>query len=261
MKHRFAAVAVALLVAACSGGTAGVAAVDLNILAAASLKGALDAAKTTYEASHAGVTLAISTDSSVALETKIEQGAPADVFLSADSANPQKLVDGGFATGDAVVFAGNELTVIVPKVNPADIASPADLAKAGVRIIGAGEAVPITRYAKLLVQNLAREAGYPAGFEAAYLANVVSMEENVKAVVAKIALGQGDAAIVYRTDAKGSTDVLPIDVPPTANVAASYAGVIVKASANPAAAQGFLDWLAGSEGQAVLATFGFLPPA
>jgi molybdate transport system substrate-binding protein len=235
--------------------------VELTILAAASLKGAMDAAKTAYEAANPGVTLVISTDSSSALETKIEQGAPADVFLSADTTNPARLVTGGFATGSPVVFAGNKLTVIVPMDNPAGINSPADLAKAGVKIIAAGATVPITKYATLLVGNLAREPGYPAGFEAAYAANVVSMEENVKAVVAKVELGEGDAAIVYATDARASTTVKTIDVPAMANVPASYAGVVVRASANQAAAQAFLTWLAGADGQAVLATFGFLPPA
>jgi len=237
------------------------ASVELTILAASSLKGAMDAAKTAYEAANPGATLVISTDSSSALETKIEQGAPADVFLSADTTNPATLVTGGFATGSPVVFAGNKLTVIVPADNPAGIASPADLAKTGVKIIAAGATVPITKYATLLVTNLAKVPGYPAGFQAAYAANVVSMEENVKSVVAKVELGEGDAAIVYVTDAKASTKVKTIDVPVDANVPASYAGVVVKASANQAGAQAFLTWLAGPDGQAVLATFGFLPPA
>ena len=79
-------------------------------------------------------------------------------------------------------------------------------------------------------------------------------------VVAKIELGEGDAGIVYVTDAKASTKVAPIDVPDAANVPATYAGVVVKASPNPAAAQAFLDWLAGPDGQAILGGFGFLPP-
>jgi molybdate transport system substrate-binding protein len=261
-----------LVLAACAGGNASpvpsisccdptVPAVELTIYAAASLKGALDAAKTGYEAADESITLVISTDSSAALETKIEQGAPADVFLSADTTNPQKLIDGGFASGAAVTFAGNKLTVIVPTDNPAGIATPADLAKAGLKIIGAGDEVPITKYAKRLVANLARESGYPAGFEAAYTANVASKEENVKAVVAKIELGEGDAGIVYVTDAKASTKVKAIDVPATANVPATYAGVVVKTSPNQAAASAFLAWFAGPDGQAILGQFGFLQPS
>ncbi len=233
---------------------------SLTIYAAASLKGAVDKAKSAWEAAYPGSKLTISTDSSAALETQIEQGAPADVFLSADTTNPKKLVDKGLAAGAAVNFAGNKLTVIVPTANPAGIKTPADLAKRGVKVIAAGDAVPITKYATQLVANLAKEYGYPSDFVAAYTANIASKEDNVKAVVAKIELGEGDAAIVYVTDAKASTKVAPVDVPPTANVPATYAGVVVKASANASSAQAFLDWFAGPDGQAILAGFGFLAP-
>ena len=107
------------------------AAVELTIFAAASLKGALDATKPVYEAAHPGVTLKFSTDASSALETQIEEGAPADVFLSADTANPQKLVDKDLTQGPAVNFAGNKLVVVVPIDNPAGIKAPPDLAKPG----------------------------------------------------------------------------------------------------------------------------------
>ena len=217
--------------------------------------------KTTYEAANPGTTLTISTDSSSALETKIEQGAPADVFLSADTANPQKLVDKGLAAGGITKFAGNLLTVIVPTGNPAGIQTPADLAKSGVKVIAAGDTVPITKYANQLVANLATQPGYPADFVAKYTANIVSKQDNVAAVVSQIALGEGDAAIVYVTDAKTSTNVVPIAVPAAANVLATYSGVVVKASANVSAAQAFLAWLAGPNGQAILASFGFLPPS
>jgi molybdate transport system substrate-binding protein len=233
---------------------------ELTIYGAASLKGVLEAAKAAYESTVGGVTLVISTDSSAALETKIEQGAPADLFLSADTVNPQKLVEKGLVAGDPIGFAGNELTIIVPAENPAGIRSPADLANDGVRIIGAGDEVPITKYAAQLVAKLAGLPGYPAGFAEAYAANVLSKEENVKGIVAKIELGEGDAGIVYVTDAAASTKVKTIKVPAGANVAATYAAVIVKASANQPDAQAFLDWLRGPEGLAILQGLGFRPP-
>jgi len=233
----------------------------LTVYGAASLKGVLDKVKTTYEAANPGTTLTISTDSSTTLETQIEQGAPADVFLSADTTNPKKLVDKGLAAGAAVTFAGNKLTIIVPTANPAAITSPKDLAKTGVKAIAAGDAVPITKYATQLVANLAKESGYPADFAAKYTANIASKEDNVKAIVAKIELGEGDAGIVYVTDAKASTKVTTVDVPDAANVPATYAGVVVKASKNAAAAQAFLTWFAGPDGQAILGSFGFLPPS
>ena len=255
-----ALIAVGCASSATTSSSSVLAAVDLTIFGAASLSGVLDEATTAYEAAVPGSTLTISTDSSAALETQIEQGAPADVFLAADTANPKKLVDGGFAAGDAVVFAANELTVIVPKGNPAGIGSPADLSRDGVSVIAAGDDVPITTYATQLLANLARQPGYPPDFEAAYAANVVSKEDNVKAVVAKIALGEGDAGIVYVTDAKASADVETVDVPDAANVRASYAGVVVKASRDVEAARAFLTWVAGPAGQAILGEAGFLPP-
>ncbi len=237
------------------------AAVELTIFGAASLKGALEQAKAAYESAYPGTTVTLSTDSSSALETQIEQGAPADVFLSADTTNPKKVVDAGLADGAAVTFAGNKLTIIVPSDNPAEIATPADLAKADIKVIAAGDEVPITKYATQLVGNLAKEAGYPADFAAAYTSNIASKEDNVKAVVAKIELGEGDAGIVYVTDAKASSKVATIDVPDSANVPATYAGVVVKASKNAAAAKAFLDWFAGPDGQAILGSLGFLPPS
>ena len=136
-----------------------------------------------------------------------------------------------------------------------------DLAKQGVKVIAAGDAVPITKYATQLVGKLAKQPDYPADFATAYAANIASKEDNVGAVVAKVEVGEGDAAIVYVTDAKKSTKVKTITVPPDANVPATYAGVVVKSSKNTAAAGAFLTWLAGPGGQAVLAQFGFLPPS
>ncbi|MEA2621942.1 MAG: molybdate transport system substrate-binding protein [Chloroflexota bacterium] len=233
----------------------------VTVFAAASLKGVLAKAKAAYEIASPGTTLTISTDSSSALETQIEQGAPADVFLSADTANLQKLVDKGLAAGEPKIFAGNLLTVIVPGSNPAGITSPIDLANAGIKVIAAGDSVPITKYATQLVAELANEPGYPPDFADRYDANIVSKEDNVAAVVAKIELSEGDAAIVYVTDAKASIKVTTIDVPAAADVLATYAGVVVKASRNPDGAAAFLDWFAGPAGKSILAAFGFQPPS
>jgi molybdate transport system substrate-binding protein len=234
---------------------------ELTVYAAASLKGALAKAETAYEAANPGIDLIIATDSSAALETQIEQGAPADVFLSADATNPRKLVDRGLADGSPVTFAGNELTVIVPADDPAGLRTPADLARAGVTVIAAGDEVPITKYATKLVENLAKEAGYPADFAASYAANIVSREDNVKAIVAKVELAEGDAGIVYVTDAKASDKIATVPIPAGANVPATYDGVVVKASPHAVQAGLFLDWLAGPEGQAILGELGFLPPS
>jgi molybdate transport system substrate-binding protein len=269
----------ALALAACSGaaaspsanptGPAGPASVapaaaaagatELQVYAAASLKKVLEKATAAYEAATPGVTVTISTDSSSALETKIEQGAPADVLLSADTSNPKKLVDGGFAAGDVIAFAGNKLTIIVPTANPAGIAAPADLARDGLKIIACADGVPIQKYTAQWLEKTEGAAGYPADFAAKYTANIASKEDNVGAIVTKVGLGEGDAGIVYVTDAKSSDKVAVVEIPDDRNVPATYGGVVVKASAHADAAAAFLAWLAGTDGQAVLASFGFLP--
>jgi molybdate transport system substrate-binding protein len=247
-----------------SAASAGAPTLTLTIYAAASLRAAMARVVTDFTATHPGTLLTLSMDSSAALEAQIEQGAPADVFLSADAKNPQKLVDRGLAS-EAVPFAGNVLAVIVPRTDgasasPAAIRSPIDLARRGVKIVAAGDSVPITAYARQLVANLARHPGFPAGFAAAYDANVVSREDNVSAIVSKVALGEGDAGIVYLTDALSSTQVTTVDVPAGVNVVATYAGVAIKGSPHPDAAREFLSWLAGPGGQAILRQFGFRAP-
>jgi molybdate transport system substrate-binding protein len=234
-------------------------AIDLTVYGAASLKGALEAVKAAYAAAVPGVTLTVATDASSTLRTQIEQGAPADVFLSADQTNPTKLEDAGLADGAAVAFAGNSPAIIVPAANPAHLSTPADLARPGVKIVAAGADVPISAYAEQQIALLGALPGYPANFADGYRANVVSKEQNVSAVVAKIELGEGDAAIVYATDAKASTSVREIPIPSSARLLATYGGVVVKDSAHLVAAHAFLDWLAGPHGAAVLGPFGFYP--
>jgi molybdate transport system substrate-binding protein len=254
---------VAVVLAGCSGsalGPSSAGARELVVYAAASLGSVMADVAAAYEAAHPGTSIVVSTDSSAALATKIEQGAPADVFLSADTANAQRLAEDGLVAGSLVGFATNALALVVPIGNPAGVNTPADLARPGVKVIAAGEAVPITRYADQLVANLAREPGYPADFAAAYAANIVSREDNVSGVVARVALGEGDAGIVYATDARGSGRVTAIDIPAAANVPATYAGVVVAASSDIAGATAFLDWLAGPGGQPILAAAGFSGP-
>lgn len=261
LAGRFAIVATVVAVAACAGPEGHVVpAASLTVYAAASLQAAMAKAAEAYAASNPGTTLALSVDSSAALETKIEQGAAADVFLSADESNPQKLVDAGLTLGPVVPFAANGLAIVVPSSNPAGIHAPSDLARSGVKIVAAGPAVPITAYASRLVSNLAALPGYPPSFAAAYDANVVSREDNVAAVLAKVELGEGDAGIVYATDAQASAKVTIVAMPTGANVRATYGGVVIRASRQPAAAAAFLAWLGGPAGQAILASFGFLPP-
>jgi molybdate transport system substrate-binding protein len=233
---------------------------NLTVFAAASLKDVFAELGGAYEAANPGARLTFSFDASSALEAQIEQGAPADVFASADLANAQKLVDAGLAAGTVTVFAANRLTVIVPTGDPAGLDSPLDLARPGVKVVAAGDAVPITKYADRLLAALASQPGYPIDFAARVRANVVSREDNVAAVVAKIELGEGDGAIVYATDAREASGVTELAVPDSANVSAAYGAVVVGPSRSAGPAAAFVAWLAGPGGSALLARHGFLPP-
>ena len=237
----------------CSGAPAPT---QLTILAASSLSTSMADLTTAWKQSHPQTNLVSSTGSSAALRTQIEQGAPADVFLSADTGNPQTLVEEGQAIR-FTIFTTNSLVVIVPSANPATITSPADLGRSGVCVIAAGVDVPITTYAEKVAANLSSQPGYGSDFRARYDANVCSREDNVGAVVSKISLGEGDAAIVYATDAEAATNVTTIPLPAAANVTATYGGVVVKASTDVFTASDFLTWLVGPDGQAVLAAHGF----
>lgn len=223
---------------------------ELTVFAAASLRNPFEAFVPAL-AADTGIAPVYSFDASSALRTQVEQGAPADVFASADAANVATLVDAGDAQ-DPVVFACNQLAIVVPAGNPAGIASALDLGRPGVRVVAAGDEVPITRYAVQLAGHL--------GIADAYAANIVSREDNVAAVRSKIELGEGDAAIVYLTDALASGDALgQVPVPAAANVPATYAAAIVSTTDQPAESAAFLDWLTAPSGQAALGAFGFLP--
>ena len=185
---------------------------DLTVFAAASLTNAMEDLQGLWAAAHAGSELVFSFDASSTLRAQIEEGAPADVFVSADTKNAQALVDHCLAVGPITPFAGNLLIVVVPADDPAAIATPADLARPGVRVVAAGPEVPITAYATEVIAKLAELPGYPADFAAAVAANTVSEEDNVRAVLAKIELGEGDAAIAYLTDAQSSDGVAAVEI-------------------------------------------------
>ncbi|HET7725692.1 MAG TPA: molybdate ABC transporter substrate-binding protein [Candidatus Limnocylindrales bacterium] len=258
-----AALALAAILAGCGRGSAGsgdssASDTELAVFAAASLGPAVVEIGPAYATVEPGVAVLVSTDSSAALATQIEHGAPADVFLSADTRNAERLVSSGIAEGAAVPFAMNGLAIVVPNGNPGRIRGPDDLARPGVQIVAAGEEVPITAYAAELIDRLAGLPGYPPDFASGYTANVVSREDSVAGVIAKVGLGEGDAGIVYATDAAAAGDLESIPIPAEANVIATYAAVVVRGP-DARAAAAFVEWLVGPDGQAMLAAHGFLP--
>jgi molybdate transport system substrate-binding protein len=167
----------------------------------------------------------------------------------------------GTIAGDPLVFVRNEPVIVVPAPNPAGITALKDLARPGVRLVLAGRDVPIGGYARQILQNAARNPDYGADFADRVLANVVSEEPNVRASLAKVVLGEADATFVYRSDITPDVRdrVRVVEVPAGLNLIADYYIARVKDGPNPAGAQVFIDFALSSEGQEILARWGFRP--
>jgi molybdate transport system substrate-binding protein len=184
------------------------------------------------------------------LAAQITQGAPADVFASANTTLPDQLFSKGLCS-KPVVFTRNTLVVVVPKANPAKIRSVYNLTKAGVKLVVAGPGVPVGTYTLQILKNM--------NLSAAVLRNVVSRETDVREVLAKVALGEADAGFVYSTDAKTVSDrVTVIKVPAWAQPKVQYGICIVSKSGNKADARGFIARVLSKTGQARMRQFGFL---
>jgi molybdate transport system substrate-binding protein len=221
----------------------------LTVFAAASLTEAFTEIADAFEAEHAQVEVRLSFGPSDGLATQIQEGAPADVFASA-SPRWMDAVAEDPGVSDRRDFARNLLIVITPADDPAGISSVQDLARPGIDLVLAAEGVPVGDYARELLDN--------AGIADAALGNVVSNEDDVKGVVQKVALGEADAGIVYRTDVTPAVadDLRTIEVERRVNVIATYPIAVVEGSASGVAAT-FVDYVTGA-GQAQLRAAGFL---
>jgi molybdate transport system substrate-binding protein len=250
-RTRLAAVlaATALGLAACggggSGGSGGQSPAEIKVFAAASLTAAFTELGRRYTAAQ-GTKVTFNFAGSQALATQIGQGAPADVFASADLDNMAKVKD---LVATPQSFASNRLAIVVEQGNPRGIRTLDDLAGGDVKVVLAAREVPAGRYAKQVLDR--------AGVKV----TPVSQEDNVKAVVAKVSLGEADAGIVYATDvAAGGARVEGVDIPREQNVVATYPIATVKAGKAQDAAQAFMDLVLSGQGQEVLHRYGFLPP-
>ncbi len=232
---------------------------EVIVFAAASLTDAFGDLGLAFQDAHPGVTVIFNFAGSQALRTQIEQGAVADVFASADPSQLEGLVYAGRGEAEGgIEFARNRLVVVLPADNPASIRSLADLARPGVKLVLAAPEVPAGKYARQALAKLDSELG-PIYLESV-LANVVSNEENVKQVVAKVSLGEADAGIVYATDARAEPSLLTVPIEDPFNVIASYPVAVLAEAPEPDLAQQFVDFVLSPRGQAVLASYGFLPP-
>jgi molybdate transport system substrate-binding protein len=232
----------------------------LIVFAAASLTEAFDDLAQQFEAANPGVKVVANYAGSQQLSAQLTQGAPADVFASANAKEMQTAIKGSaVVSGTQKTFARNRLTVIFPKDNPAKISALADLAKPGLKIDVADKSVPVGQYTLDMLAKMSKDPAYGANFQADVLKNVVSNETDVKAVVSKVGLGEADAGVVYTTDAGSARDKLgSLAVPDQFNQIATYPIAPVAKAPQPDLAQKFVDFVLSPAGQATLARYGFI---
>jgi molybdate transport system substrate-binding protein len=265
VNHVRAALAASLLALLFAAGPAAEAfaarpASTLRVFAAASLADAFRELADGFEKSHAGASVQLNLAGSQQLASQLEHGAAADVFASADERWMAHVRERGLLAGEASVFARNRLVVIVPRSNPARIGRLQDLARRGVKLVLGAEAVPVGRYAREMLENLARAEGFERDYARRTLANVVSAEENVKSVVGKVQLGEADAGIVYRSDVSPALAryVRSFEIPDSANVLASYSIGVLRGAPLPGPAAEFVALVLSPAGQRVLERRGLI---
>ena len=237
---------------------------SLTVFAAASLTESFGEIGKQFEAATPGVKVAFNFAGSQQLRAQLEQGARADVFASANTKEMiAAIAETLVVSGTQHTFVTNRLAVILPKSNPGEITSLADLAHPGLKLDFADPSVPVGQYTLDMLTRMSQDATFGATFKDKVVANVVSREDNVKSVVAKVQLGEADAGVVYTTDITPSAakDLTTLDVPDKFNVIATYPVAPLKNAPEPKLASQFVDWILSSKGQQVLATYGFIPAA
>ena len=234
--------------------------VTLNVFAAASLQAAFTTVGQHFHSAHPNASVSFNFGGSNTLAQQISQGAPADVFAAANAAQMDVVVKAGDTRGaDVKTFAHNRLVVVYPKSNPAQLHSLQDLARPGVKIVLAAAAVPAGQYALVFLDKASADPAFSATYKANVLKNVVSYEQDVKSVLAKVSLGEADAGIVYVTDATTAASSLrTLDIPGALNTVAVYPIVSLDSSPHAVLAQQLVDAVDSADGQAVLASYGFI---
>jgi len=227
----------------------------VRVFAAVSLTEAFREVAAAFEKAHPGTKVELNLAGSQVLRTQIEQGAPADVFASADLAQADALRQAGMLPRYDV-FARNALVLAVPAPAP-KVRRFADLAQRGIKIVVASPSAPAGLYT---LQMLARVAGsglFGDDFRSRVQANIVSEETNVRLVLAKVAMGEADAGFVYETDVATSAAVTSLPIPEGYNATAEYPIGVVAKAANTPRARAFVDFVLGADGQALFQKHGF----
>ena len=236
-------------------------AVELTVFAAASLTDAFNEIGKNFAAANTGVKVTFNFAGSPALVQQIGQGAPADVFASANTAQMDAAVKTGRIAADGSrAFARNRLVVITAK-GQTKVSTLQELAKPGLKLVLADKAVPVGQYALDYMDKAVKDATFGAAYKDNVLKNVVSYEQDVKAVLAKVALGEADAGIVYTTDILGDNGakVNRVDIPDTLNTIATYPIAPLTDSKNADTAKKFFEYILSPTAQTVLVKYGFIP--
>ena len=236
----------------------------LTVFAAASLKDAFSDMGAQFEGANTGVKVVFNFGGSQQLAQQLAQGAPADVFASAHAKQLDVAVAAGrVISGTTHTFARNRLVVVLPKDNPAQLATLQDLAKQNVKLVLAAKEVPVGQYTLDFLDKATQDVAFGAGFRDTVLRNVKSYEDNVKSVLTKVALGEADAGIVYTSDISPDmhNKVTTIPIPNELNTLATYPIAMIKDATHADLAQKFVAYVLSDAGQKILVAHGFLPGA
>ena len=244
-----AALAPVIFVSACTSSSESQAQTTLKVYAASSLANPFVDAGLAFEKDHPGVKVQFNLGSSSDLARFVQEGAPADVFASADVANMDKVESGGLLDSPSVIFATNYLEIIVEKGNPLNITSLEDLSHPDLIFVTTNPDVPIGKYTAEVL-NKAGVSITPNSFES-----------NVKGIMLKVASGEADAGIVYHSEVIAADgQVEGIKIPAEFNIVAKYPVGVINSSARQSQAQEFVDFLSSSKGLAILTQHGFKTP-
>ena len=252
-----------LVLAACARGEAASQSITLSVSAAASLSKAFQEIGRQFEVQHPGAKVEFNFAGSQQLAAQLAQGAPADVFASANRKQMDAVVKSGRVSSEAPVdFLQNRLVVVVPTQQKGAIGRIDDLVRPGLKLVFGAKEVPIGQYALDFLDRAGKSTAYGPGYRQRVLDNVVSYEQDARAVLTKVGLGEADAGVVYTTDASSAAGVVTsLPIPDDLNVVAVYTIAPIAGSAHADLAQAFVAFVRSPQGQAVLTRFGFQPIA
>jgi molybdate transport system substrate-binding protein len=235
---------------------------ELVVFAAASLAEPFNELGPQFGAANGGAKISYNFAGTPQLRTQLEQGARADVFASANREQMDAALKSGVVTGETPLFVQNKLVVITPKDNPSKVEKLEDLARPGLKLVTTAKNVPVGQYTQDALAKMSRDARFGSDFQAKVTANIMSEEADVKQVVAKVQLGEADAAVVYSTDvsARVASEVRTLAIPDQFNTVADYPIAQVREARQPDLARAFIAYLVSGQGREVMKKFNFLLP-